>query len=142
MRLTQEFVQNRILSRCVNEDGPLSTPCLVWKGGHTRMRYAAITFRGERQRLHRIMYEFANGPIPPDLHVLHKCDRPLCCNPEHLFLGRAMDNYSKLTADEVRQIKMKIADGATNKELAKAYRVDTDTIWNIRRGRNWKHVKV
>lgn len=28
----------------------------------------------------------------PTLQVLHRCDNPCCCNPEHLYVGNAGDN--------------------------------------------------
>ena len=30
--------------------------------------------------------------FPRSLQVLHKCDEPRCCNPDHLFLGTASEN--------------------------------------------------
>lgn len=41
-------------------------------------------------RAHRIAWTLAHGYTP--LMVLHKCDNPCCCNPEHLFVGTALDN--------------------------------------------------
>jgi DNA invertase Pin-like site-specific DNA recombinase len=51
-------------------------------------------------------WELAYGPIPPGLHVLHRCDNPPCCNPTHLFLGTNNDNI----ADRVK--KNRSAKGA------------------------------
>ena len=41
---------------------------------------------------HRISWQIHRGPIPPTLHVLHKCDVRNCVRPTHLFLGTDRDN--------------------------------------------------
>jgi hypothetical protein len=47
----------------------------------------------------RLAFEGTNGCIPPGAHILHRCDRPQCVNPAHLFAGSHLDNmrdmYSK-----------------------------------------------
>lgn len=123
------------------------------KGG-----YGGIKYKGRKRSVHRIIYEAANGPT--DLHVLHKCDRPLCCNIDHLFAGNDLDNVKdmiakgrrvygkgerslnvKLTDKEVRIIKSRIAGGATTSELASEFHVAPPTIRAIRSGKSWRHIK-
>ncbi len=54
--------------------------------------YGFIRFGARRVRAHRASWEAFNGPIPEQMHILHKCDTPQCVNPDHLFLGTHDDN--------------------------------------------------
>lgn len=66
--------------------------------GKNRDGYQFVCVGGVSFQAHRLAYELANGPInqerlaPGAWWVLHKCDTPNCCNPEHLYLGDASDN--------------------------------------------------
>lgn len=42
----------------------------------------------------RLAYFFHNKVDPKELHALHTCDNPKCCNPAHLFLGTNADNVA------------------------------------------------
>jgi len=41
---------------------------------------------------HRISYAIHFGSIPKNRYVLHKCDVRRCVNPNHFFIGDALDN--------------------------------------------------
>lgn len=66
--------------------------CWEWQGTINDRGYGHIRVNYKRLRAHRWAYEQTYGPIPDGLIVCHRCDNPICCNPEHLFLGTHADN--------------------------------------------------
>lgn len=69
--------------------------CVEWVRALNPGGYGRIG-KGSRQAgnvvTHRLSWELAHGPIPEGMCVLHRCDNPPCCNPDHLFLGTLSDN--------------------------------------------------
>jgi DNA invertase Pin-like site-specific DNA recombinase len=91
------------------------------------------------------------------LCVCHKCDTPLCCNPEHLFLGTHKENVddkvhkgrqlkgesitsSVLTEVDVREVRILLRLNISQTEIAKRFCVSKMTINNIKFRKTWKHV--
>ena len=66
--------------------------CWLWQGKPNTSGYGTIRDGGRKHRVHRIAWEWANGPIPDGMLVLHSCDTPRCVNPAHLSLGTVRDN--------------------------------------------------
>lgn len=70
--------------------------CYLWQGGRCGdygSFYCGPVLRAEYA--HRISWELAYGPMGDGQLVCHDCpggDNPLCCNPEHLFLGSQKAN--------------------------------------------------
>lgn len=66
--------------------------CWLWTGSFSGNGYGGLFFRGRNRRVHRLSYWLHYGEHPGVLHVMHKCDTPLCFNPLHLVLGTIKDN--------------------------------------------------
>lgn len=139
-----------------------ATGCIEWGGCMNKDNYGVLTREGKICYTHRLAWELKRGPIPPGMHVLHRCDNPPCCNPDHLFLGTHLDNmrdrdakgrckigrrargeahcHSKLTESGVVEIRKRIAKGDSNKEIAADFGVSGPLIRCIKLGKIWKHV--
>lgn len=65
--------------------------CWVWTASTNPDGYGNLN-HGKENRAHRVSWKIHNGPIPPDLQVLHRCDNPPCVRPDHLWLGTHADN--------------------------------------------------
>jgi hypothetical protein len=66
--------------------------CWEWNGPRTKGGYGATWVNGKKRMTHRLAYEWAKGPIPPGMYVMHRCDNPPCCNPDHLAIGTPSEN--------------------------------------------------
>lgn len=66
--------------------------CWKWQGGKRSDGYGLFQIGPKSRRAHRVAYVLVKGPIPAGLDVLHHCDNPPCCNPDHLFVGTDLDN--------------------------------------------------
>ena len=60
--------------------------CWIFQGAKQRKGYGVVACprRNTTFYTHRIMYEYAHGPITPGLQIDHLCRNPACCNPDHL----------------------------------------------------------
>ncbi len=83
--------------------------CWLWTGSyhksrpHAANRYGYIGMaRGNGKYgsvdTHRAMWIAIHGELPSIVYVCHRCDVPLCVNPEHLFLGAPRDNTRDMLA--------------------------------------------
>jgi hypothetical protein len=101
---------------------------------------------------------------PTDLSIpefiRHTCDNPPCCNPKHLILGSHADNIkdkvargrqvkwgggigsprAKLSAEDVRIIRLHKKAGATIKALALLYEVSRSVISHCLYGLSYQDV--
>lgn len=71
--------------------------CWLWTGPSTK-GYGTFSVSGKLVYAHRHSWTIHRGEIPNGAHVLHKCDTPLCVNPDHLFIGNNLLNVADKVA--------------------------------------------
>ena len=80
-----------------------SPGCWEWKAGTQPEGYGRFKIGGRLYSAHRVAYTLAKGPIPVGegyhgIEVMHSCDNPRCCRPDHLVLGTNQDNAKDMAA--------------------------------------------
>lgn len=130
--------------------------CWEWQGYRNKLGYGIFL----RDKAYRASYRIFNGPIINGLWVLHKCDNPPCCNPNHLYLGTPQDNVDdcwnrgrakrergtdryccKLDETKVREIMRRILAGESVLALSREFRIGRSVIYHIAYGDRWRHVE-
>lgn len=135
------------------------TGCWIWTAG-TRPNGKDVPYPrhwtedGKSIGAHRFSFELVHGAIPKSMYVCHKCDTPLCVNPDHLFVGTHHDNMrdmvkkkrsftgrgedkkgrAKLTNQQANQIKKM---DVSQSKLASMFGVSQTTIGRIKRGESY-----
>lgn len=144
--------------------------CWAWLGGTAgnykgRLRYGRVKLGGRAQYVHRVVYELANGPIRPGMHLVRNIDvchsDERCCNPAHWMAvlartktkvfakqGRASRGIRHALAVAVgkRQVSLKLniekareirASAEPARVVAQRYGIHESMVWRIRRGECW-----
>jgi len=65
--------------------------CWIWQGS-TAGQYGKTRWKGRTVSTHKASYSVFKDQVPDNLCVCHACDRPLCINPDHLWLGTHSQN--------------------------------------------------
>src|SRR3954468_23027840 len=147
---------------------PDENGCHRWMGWVDRDGYGRFTLADRSGiRAHRWVYIREHGSIPEGLCVCHACDVPSCVNPAHLWLGSNQENTrdrnskgrqatgkkvwesrrtvrgqrvntSRLTPDQVREVRAAAIAGSTHREQAERLGVTQAAIRFIVIRKNWK----
>ena len=129
------------------------TGCWDWTAAKNVDGYGHMSVGRKTKIAHRVSYEIHWGLIPHGQCVCHRCDRPCCVNPEHLFLGSPADNTrdmtkkgrgGKLTQEDAAFIKWALPRWGRGggSHLAKFFGVSDRSINKIKNGTTWKDVSL
>lgn len=70
--------------------------CWLYRGFIKWDGYGWLCRNGRYMTAHRYAWTLTNGEPPAGAHILHQCDVPACCNPDHLRLGTHRDNMAEM----------------------------------------------
>lgn len=140
---------------------PLTTECWDWQGYRNKRGYGQSGFGTPSRtgRSNRVSAYIAGltgiKSISENDKVLHRCDNPACCNPDHFFIGTHKNNMddmvdkgrqatgeehgsAKLTWEQVATIRERYAAGNTTQEqLGEEYDVTDRGIGHIIHNDRW-----
>ena len=132
--------------------------CWNWRSGKSKKGYGYFSVKPFNLQSHRVAWAISNPTNPSSgLMVMHKCDNPPCCNPDHLFIGTAQDNSDdmmskgrhnpprgercsqhKLDRESVAKIEEMLLLKTPQTQIAKLFNVNQSTISNIKRRKTWR----
>lgn len=126
--------------------------CWIWMGGRNGGGYGVVRHGGIVWSVHRLAMHLRGYEIKGKA-VCHKCDTPLCVNPDHLFVGTWGDNnrdrerkgrgrqphgsrhgMAKISEEIARNIFL---DKISGVDAAQKYGVSVHTVSNIRTKKQW-----
>lgn len=134
----------------------INNTCWEWYGSLNK-GYGDIHIDSKRIKSHRLAYELYIGDILDNKLILHHCDNPICCNPDHLYAGTPLDNMTDAMkrnrlkhkkGEDMYCSKLKDQDiifirqsNLSINEMAEKFNVCRATIQSILNYKTWKHIK-
>ena len=104
---------------------------------------------GKNVLAYRLVYELVNGITLERTQLFrHKCDNPVCCNPEHGELGTHNDNMKDMRDRErhglphhaVKAIRKLAGEGRSHQQIAELYGLGRSTVTEIVSGKKYREV--
>lgn len=143
-----------------------SGECWLWTGctGKTSP-YGVVRWGSIQTCAHRVAFILSGGTFDAGPFVLHTCDNPLCCRPNHLFSGTQLDNTrdcqnkgrnakgsqlnhrsqigernnnARTSAAIVQEVKRLLSQGVRQCKIANATGLTRANVWAIAHGKSWR----
>ncbi|CAB4128378.1 hypothetical protein UFOVP106_53 [uncultured Caudovirales phage] len=156
---TPEVLWSKVDKKAENE-------CWNWKGYKNDGGYGRTWINDYGYYAHRVIFDLVypntitlSAPKDTDESgfLLHTCDNPSCCNPNHLFIGTHTENMAdkvaknrqtkfptdkgprcKLSMAQAREIRQLRKNGISARELSQRYELSLASIKTLLRGNSYK----
>jgi hypothetical protein len=70
--------------------------CWLWERSVAGKGYGVMRVRGTQVYAHRMSALVLAGLQTAGMVVMHRCDVPACCNPDHLSVGTCQENHNDM----------------------------------------------
>lgn len=132
--------------------------CWIWQGRINEKGYGRLQVGSVQKYSHRYAWELSNNQeIPNGKIIMHLCDTPLCCNPNHLSIGTQTENIAdmnakkrhckgtdkinaKLNEQSVKEIRELLSNGMSPPAIAEKFNVSRGAIHQVKKGITWRHI--
>lgn len=133
--------------------------CWEWVGARVS-GYGQFWISGRMRYAHIVAWEFANGPVPPEMEVMHSCDNPSCVRLAHLSVGTHLENMrdrdrkgrrvaptgedhggAKLTEEQAKEVLQRRRAGELLESIADSFGITKTSVSRLTRGLAWKHLQ-
>lgn len=130
----------------VEKDG-----CWTWTGATARGK-GRVWFEGALWTPPELAWMSNRGSLPPGQSPIPACGSHLCCRPDHMTLvlrtsqprqlhsgqpGGELHPRSKLTAEQVQDIRSRIASGDTQRAVGALFGISQSHVSRVARGARW-----
>lgn len=123
----------------------LDDECWDWLGRKDAKGYGISSMGLARfhSRAYRAAYVLVKGEIADGLVMDHLCRNPSCINPDHLEPVTFAENIrrgdtAKLTFDQAREIRRRVAEGEPYAPIAAEFGVTEYVMWQIAEDITWR----
>lgn len=151
------LIHVRMVKRFRKSFAPEGGHCWLWKGRSQGGR-ATFIMGAKTYLAARVQYRLHTGTDPGQHCVCHRCDNPLCVNPDHLYLGTHTDNMrdarsknrinsakgeshgcAKLRDQDVVFIRS-VAGQLSQRKIAAQFGINQKTVFDIIHRNIWRHL--